>query len=203
MLVFENKLNPTKLKGSVEAFKKKLFEICDYLQINPNFLMVVMYNESGLNPAAQNKISKATGLIQWMPFVLKKYNLTPEQMKNKSGVEQLDYVKKYFERHKGKLKNVYDVYLAVFYPYAINKPLDYIFGSERSINFAKLVYKQNSPLGDKAKGFVTRESFNKYIYNKYKKYIDLPPPTPPPNIKNNLLLIIGLIATTFLLRKFV
>lgn len=198
MLLFEDKLNANLLKTPVDQFKTELLKICTELHINPNDLMLVMYNESGINPARQNYI-KATGLIQWLPNTLKDYNLTPEQVRQMNGIQQLKLVKKYYFAAKGKLNNVYDLYLYTFYPYALNKPNDYIIGSEKGINYAKLVYEQNKPLGNAKTGFVTKNSFKEYIYNKYGKLIDKQSGT----AINSALLIIGIIAISFLIKRFV
>jgi hypothetical protein len=48
-------------------------------------------------------------------------NTTITKLKNMTALEQLDYVEKYFMPHKGKLKTLEDVYLAVFSPAFIGK----------------------------------------------------------------------------------
>jgi hypothetical protein len=49
-----------------------------------------------------------------------------------SAEEQLDLVDKYLSKHKGKIKNVYDLSLATLYPTAITRPDDFVIGSEVS-----------------------------------------------------------------------
>lgn len=53
-----------------EEFISKLVNISNSLQINPNWLMLVIWKESRFNPKIQNSKTNATGLIQWMPNCL-------------------------------------------------------------------------------------------------------------------------------------
>jgi hypothetical protein len=54
-----------------KAFKEKLEEVSKNLHINPNWLMAVMWHESGIDPARQNKSGGASGLVQFMPATAK------------------------------------------------------------------------------------------------------------------------------------
>ena len=69
-------------------------DICCELQIRPNWLMFVMYFESRLNHRAVNRISGATGLIQFMPSTARGLGTTTDALFNMSNVDQLYYVKK-------------------------------------------------------------------------------------------------------------
>lgn len=65
--------------------------------------------------------------------------------------------------YKGKLKDTADVYLAVFFPVALYKNLDWEFP-----NWAVV----GNPIFDINKdGTLTKQEFKNYVYNKYKKYI--------------------------------
>ncbi len=116
---------------NVDAFIQKVKEISTWLGINPNWLMVVMAIETArtFKASATNPYTNACGLIQFMPLTLKPWKITPDQMRVKSEVDQLDYVKKYLAPYKGKMKSFTDCYLAVFYPAAIGKPEAYEFGA--------------------------------------------------------------------------
>ena len=92
------------------------------VQIRPNWLMFVMYFESRLNHRAVNRISGATGLIQFMPATARGLGTTTDALFNMSNVDQLYYVKKYLMPYRGKMKRWVDVYLAVFYPAALGNP---------------------------------------------------------------------------------
>lgn len=119
------------IRTNADAFIQKVREISTWLGINPNWLMVVMAIETArtFKANATNPYTNAVGLIQFMPATLKPWGITPDQMRAKSEVEQLDYVKKYLAPYRGKMKSFTDCYLAVFYPAAIGKPESYEFGA--------------------------------------------------------------------------
>lgn len=116
------------------SFYTKLSNISRELGMNPRDLLLVMYFESGVNPAAVNMSSanpddRARGLIQFMPDTLKGMGLSKSDIKNfgkKSGEEQLDYVKRYVQSHRGLLggqsfTSATQYYVANFYPIALKK----------------------------------------------------------------------------------
>ena len=87
-------------KSDLPSFQEKVENISKELAINPNWLMAVMYKESGLDSTANNK-SWAAGLIQFMPKTLQGMHVTREEMLAMSPLVQLDYVKKFYEKNKG------------------------------------------------------------------------------------------------------
>jgi hypothetical protein len=107
-------------------FKAKVIEISKRLGTNPDYLMSIMYFESGLNPSIQNKITKATGLIQIMPKFASSVGTTIEKLQKMTAVEQLDYVEKWFMSKKGKINDVEDMYMAVFNPAHVGKPSNFV-----------------------------------------------------------------------------
>ena len=142
-------------------FKKKLIEISVNLGIPAKWLIGVMWKESNINPKALNPISKAAGLIQWMPNTLSgDYGITTEQILSMNAVKQLEYVEKYYSRYRGKLKSFGDMYLAVFYPAALNKSLDFVIGSER--NMSGIIASQNVIIDLDKSGYITKSEFYKY-----------------------------------------
>ncbi len=110
------------VKENRKEFTEKVNNICTELQIEANWLMFVMWFESRLNPQATNPISKAQGLIQFMPSTARSLGTTIEDLKRMSNVQQLDYVLAYLRPYKGRMKTWVDVYLAVFYPRAMGNP---------------------------------------------------------------------------------
>jgi hypothetical protein len=142
MLIFENKIKSNKIRFIEDVVKYSYM-----LGINPNWLMFVMNFESGgtFNPAIQNPYTKGTGLIQFMPSTAKWLGTNIEALRTMSNVQQLFYVYKYFKGRK--YNSIFDLYLVTFYPYALGKPDTYVFGTERSLDFAKLIKKQNPALG--------------------------------------------------------
>lgn len=110
-------------------FIDKVRHISEKLKILPEQLMAVMWFESKIDPKAQNSMSGATGLIQFMPSTAISMGTTTNRLLQMSNVEQLDFVYEYLRPYRGRMNTVEDVYLAVFYPAAIGKPDDYQIGS--------------------------------------------------------------------------
>ena len=99
-----------------EAFKAKLIDICQTLRINPNWLLLVMIKESDLDPKKRNPRSSASGLIQFMDSTARDLGTSINAIRNMSGLEQLNYVFKYYKSYAGKMTCVEDVYLVTFMP---------------------------------------------------------------------------------------
>ena len=110
------------VKENKKEFTLKVADVCNQLNIKPNWLMFVMWFESKLNPQAVNPISGATGLIQFMPSTARSLGTTTGVLRHMNNVQQLDYVLAYLRPYKGRMKRWVDVYLAVFYPKAMGKP---------------------------------------------------------------------------------
>lgn len=148
------------VKENREQFANKVIEIAAYLGINPDWLMAVMYLESGINPAARNKITNATGLIQFMPDTAKSLGTTIADLSAMSNVRQLDYVKAYLSPYKGKMRSLADTYLTVFYPAAISKPSTWAFPA--------IVQNQNPTFKNfLIDGKLTKQSIVNYLSAKF------------------------------------
>jgi peptidoglycan hydrolase-like protein with peptidoglycan-binding domain len=130
---------------------KALYDVATYLGINVDWLATAMSFESGLNPQAVNASSGATGLIQFMPSTAKNLGTTTDALKGMTFQQQLPYVQRYFESHKGQMHNLEDVYLAVFYPAAMGEPPDHVIASA-----GNPVYDQNAVFDRTKKGYITR-----------------------------------------------
>lgn len=159
-LDFENYIPNNK-----EAFKKKVIDIADYLGVNPNWLMAIMWFESRLNPRARNKYTRATGLIQWMPFTAPEYGTTVDKLRDMSNLEQLDYVKRYFAKWRGKITDMADMYLIVFFPLALKYPDNWVLRTSKGNSY--IIAKQN-------KGFDTNNDWKvtkKEVKDWFKKTV--------------------------------
>ncbi len=143
MLLYINKV-----KVNQKAFADKVIHISSLLGINPDWLMFIMNFESAesFSPSIRNPYSNGTGLIQFMPKTAISLGTTVDLLARMSNVQQLDYVYKYFKPYKGRYKNIEDLYLVTFYPYALGKPDTYLIGSEKSISYVEKVAKQNPSL---------------------------------------------------------
>jgi len=114
------------VKSNQAAFLAKVIDISTRLGINPDWLMIVMKMESGINPAAYNPNGGATGLIQFMPATAAGLGTSCSELLYMDNVTQLDYVYKYFRPYAGRLLSVTDLYMVTFFPAALGKPDDYI-----------------------------------------------------------------------------
>ena len=162
--------NGENLKGQAllddPEFSQKLNRVCSHLGVNRTDMELVMRKESGINPKALNPTGGATGLIQFMPKTAWGLGTTTGELRSMSGVDQLDYVKKYFEPYAKRLKNAGDLYMVTFYPYALNKSDNFIVGSEKSDGWARKVAQQNPGIANYSdkEGYITKSAFKKYVY---------------------------------------
>ena len=109
-------------------FLTKVRKVSSKLNIDPNWLMGVMFIETAgtFSPAIQNNTTKATGLIQFMPSTASELGYSIDQLKQMTNVQQLDVVYAYLKRYRYKMRSFTDTYLAVFFPVAIGKDDDYV-----------------------------------------------------------------------------
>lgn len=154
------------IKENKAEFAAKVVNICDQLQIKPNWLMFVMWFESKLNPQAVNPISGATGLIQFMPSTARGLGTTTAALKRMRNVQQLDFVLYYLRPYKGRMKTWVDVYLAVFYPRAMGNP-NFVIASDIVARQNK-IFDLNKDLDISVKEI--ESVLRKSIPEKYKTY---------------------------------
>jgi hypothetical protein len=114
-----------------DAFINKVIAISARLDIDPNWLMHVMWNESRLNPAIVNSKTAATGLIQFMPTTARELGTSVALLAKMSNIQQLDYVEKYLSRYKSKIDSYVDLYFSVFFPVAMGKPLNWVLQTSK------------------------------------------------------------------------
>ena len=166
------------------GFKNKVKEVATKIGAAENDLVTIIYKESGINSKAQygvpidkysmvyvpienrNPKGSATGFIQFLESTAKGLNTTTRDLWNMSPIQQMDYVLSYFAKqprfNANSTNNIFDLYAAVFYPAAINKPINYIIGSEVSEDKAIEVANKNEVI----KNFST-------VYLKNQKVIDV------------------------------
>ena len=142
-------------------FFSKLGAIAAKLDVNPNWLMQVMYAESRLKANALNPTSKAAGLIQFMPSTLRNMGYTTNQVLQMDSARQLDLVYQYFKPKAGALKSYYDVYAWVFFPAAIGKPDNWVL--ETKSLPASLIARQNPAVNINKDGKITVAEFKEYV----------------------------------------
>lgn len=146
------------------VFKKKVEEVSQGLGINPNWLMTVMFKESGLDSKIQNKSTRATWFIQFMPDTAKALGTTVEELKNLSPLSQLDYVEKFYEMNSKKdYSSFKELYLQTFFP-AARKYMDdpnYVFETRGVSRYQ--IAKQNPGIAPKGSTEITMRDFDNYI----------------------------------------
>ena len=149
----------SKVKNNVIDFGQKVFSVAAALKMPPSVLMAIMYHESKLSTTVQNPYTNATGLIQFMPATAKDLGITIDQLKNMTNVQQMDFVYKYLKRFTGKLNDITEAYLAVFYPEAMGKPDSY--------TFPNYVYKVNKVLDENKDGILTKGDIRAHMENMF------------------------------------
>lgn len=110
-------------------FYPKLVQMTTQLGMKPEDLLAVMQSESGMNPAAHNPGGGASGLIQFMPFVLKGLGFpgSTGDFRRLSGEEQLPWIGKYIKQHMSQQNNKPftsggQYYVANLWPAALKLP---------------------------------------------------------------------------------
>lgn len=136
------------------AFVAKVIEVSDSLGIHFSWLVGIMHHESRLNPRAKNSIG-AVGLIQFLPSTARGLGTTTYKLRQMTGVQQLDYVYKFYKHAKGKFNKMTDLYLYAFFPISVLNE----WGDYRTIKYgwltASLVAKQNRGLDLNRDGKIT------------------------------------------------
>jgi hypothetical protein len=136
-------------------FKKKVDKVAAALGIQSNNLMAIMKQESGIDPQARNP-SGATGLIQFMPKTAIALGTTTDELFKMDGVQQLDYVYKYFKMTGVGDGSLGELYTAVFMPKYVGYPKDTVLGQRGAPGFSGKVYAQNSGLDRNRDGVITK-----------------------------------------------
>jgi hypothetical protein len=134
-------------------FKAAVVDMCGRLQVDPNFIMACMAFETGqtFSPSIVNKVSGATGLIQFMPDTAAHLQTTTAELAAMTAVAQLAFVEEYFLPHKGRLKTLSDVYMSILFPAAIGQLESFVLFAMPS-----KAYVQNQGLDANNDGQVTK-----------------------------------------------
>ncbi|GAB3754590.1 transglycosylase SLT domain-containing protein [Spirosoma pomorum] len=146
------------------AFVQKVQVISNRLVIDPNWLMIVMRFETAgsFTPYVRNKNSGAVGLIQFTEKTAKDLGTSLTALGLMDALSQLDYVEKYLTPYRGRMLNLYHVYMAVFAPAYIGRP-------DAQVVYAAptLSYTYNKALDTNNDGKITVGEINEVI----KRYI--------------------------------
>jgi len=117
-----------------------------------NAIAAVIKIESGGKADAVNKLSGASGLIQFMPETAKNLGTTIEALRSMSALGQLDFVERYLERALGGVvpSDPGDYYIAVFMPAYIGRADSDVIATK-----GEKVYDQNAGLDVDGNGKLT------------------------------------------------
>lgn len=147
-------------------FKAKVIAISAGLGCDPSHLMAAMAFETGerFTPDVRNPVSKATGLIQFMPKTAIGLGTTIEALARMSAVDQLDFVQAYLSPFKGRMSTVSDVYMTILFPRAVGKPEAYVLFAAPA-----KAYVQNTGLDVNRDSAVTKGEAASKVYRMLEK----------------------------------
>jgi hypothetical protein len=141
---------------------------------DPGWLANLINFESGrtFDPSTVNHIG-ATGLIQFIPSTAKSLGTTTEALAKMTPKEQMVYVEKYLLPYRGKMNNPTDLYMAVFFPVAVNKGPGYSiydwYLKNEGKSSADRYLRQNG-------GIVTAQDYTNFANGSSKLPTQLPSP---------------------------
>ncbi len=149
-------------------FRTRIWWICYDpemgLGMNHDDLMSCIAWETGrsFEPDKRNLAgSGATGLIQFMPSTARALGTTTDDLARMSAEDQLNYVWKYFEPWKGKLKTLSDLYMAILWPKGVGEPEHYTLWTKTR---EPVTYRQNSGLDTNKDGTITKAECSAKLY---------------------------------------
>lgn len=151
------------------AFKSKVISISGTLGCDPSHLMSAMAFETGesFSPSVKNKVSGATGLIQFMPTTAKSLGTTTAALAAMTAVQQLAVVEQYLTPFKNKMHTLSDVYMTILFPKAVGKPEAFVLFAAPSKAFV-----QNQGLDKNKDGVVTKAEAAAKVQAKLLKGMD-------------------------------
>ena len=134
-------------------FCTRVREVATNVGCEPDFLMAVMAFETGraFTSSVRNQLSGATGLIQFMPSTAVGLGTTVEALAAMTDVDQLAFVERYLQPHRGRLRTVEDLYMAILWPVAVGEPNDFALFRAGTIQ-----YTQNAGLDSNGDGIITK-----------------------------------------------
>ncbi len=148
------------------GFARELVKTAQALGLDPNGLAAVISFESGVNPAAKNPSSGATGLIQFMPRTASGLGTSTAQLSRMSAVEQLPFVRKFYSPLARSLRSVPgDYYMAVFMPAFVGTAPETVLGRA-----GNPIYDQNKGLDIDADGTLTVGDVTRKITQFYQTH---------------------------------
>lgn len=157
---------PSLNKKASKLFKQESFEnnfnmILDkYPGVSRYELLRIIDGESGMNPTAQNKNSKAAGLFQFKPEVAAELGFTTDEIKTMPASEQLLVYERYLDKYK--YDGSYSLGILQAAPaYRNASPDTEIYKKNDPVEWKRKAWRQNPGWRDSS-GKITRASIDAY-----------------------------------------
>lgn len=158
---------------SDESFTEAAEQVAANLNIPVNWMYAVIENESGFDPSIPNQLyvqqgrgaDAAVGLIQFMPATARGLGTSTEELAGMSRTEQLVYVERYLEQYADKINSPEDVYLATFYPRALDEDDSFVLGSEVDTSRVSAIARDNPPFDINQDGTITVGEVKQFYRN--------------------------------------
>ncbi len=124
-----------------QPFRDRLYRLCaelDWSEKHASWLMACMAFETGrtFSPSIKNPGSSATGLIQFMDATARGLGTSTAALAKLTAVGQLNWVERYFMTNAHRITSLEDMYMAILWPKAIGKSLDYVLWAKGTPAFA-------------------------------------------------------------------
>lgn len=138
------------IEKTSNAFRAQLVRVSDRIGCDPSDLASVIAFESAhtFSPSVRN--AGAVGLIQFTHAGVSGLAVTLEDLARMCATTQLMWVEKYFEQH-ARANNLPDLYMAVLWPAAMGKPLDFVL-----MKAGGNAYQANKCLDPCGLGFISK-----------------------------------------------
>ncbi len=154
------------LKRAAGEVANTLLAIAQRHGWDPNALAGIIQLESGGDPQARNRLSGATGLIQWTEQTAKAYGTTTAAIYRMSQLDQLLLAERYWQNaYKTPPTEVGEYYMGVFSPSYIGKGEETVI-SKKGSN----VYDQNAGLDWNGDGVLTTGDVKSFFRNLYRNH---------------------------------
>ncbi len=158
MIAFGRRVSP--------AFRARVIAIAMHLGCDPSHLMAAMAFETGetFSPSIRNRLSGATGLIQFMPRTAAALGTSTDALAAMSAVEQLGFVARYLAAYRGRLITLSDCYMSILWPAAIGRPEGHAL-----FRAGTKAYEQNKGLDADRDGVITKAEAAAKVHAKLVK----------------------------------
>jgi hypothetical protein len=99
---------------------RKIVEVASRVGAHPYDLANLIHFESNFSPSVRNKLSGATGLIQFTKTTATGLGTSTDALAQMSAEDQMAWVERYLAKYKGKVGSVHALSMSVFYPKAMS-----------------------------------------------------------------------------------